>query len=355
MLVYIVLYLLIIFGSYLVYKLSKEKNRKRNVAIVCSTALIAIIALRHPSMGIDLHYGENEGYLFSYGEIAGFSWSEIFSMESYLNYERGYVIFNKLLSLVFTDPQFLLIACALLSMIPLCVFFYKNSLSMRMSLIIYMALPIFTFVFSGLRQAIAIGLCYIALKYAYEKKLLRFIVFIAIAILFHSTSVIFLIAYPLMNIKFKQFHRWLSLGILAIVFIFKNQIYSLAISLFGKSTPPDNNGSYMLFLLLTAIYVFCFIFSDGTRKNEGFLNLLFVACVIQAMGGVQNWVVRAAYYFLPVVAVLIPNVVYRMKHSLERKVMKAVVTVGFSAYGLLVLSTSTLAISNPYHFFWEVI
>lgn len=355
MLIYILLYLLIIFGSYLVYKLSKEKNRKRNVAIVCSTALIAIIALRHPSMGIDLHYGENEGYLFSYGQIANFSWSEIFSMETYLNYERGYVIFNKLLSLFFTNYQFLLIACALLSMIPLCVFFYKNSLSMRMSLIIYMALPIFVFVFSGLRQAIAIGICYIAIKYAYEKKLLKFIIFMAIAIFFHSTSVIFLIAYPLMNIKFKQFHRWLSLGVLAFIFIFKNQIYDFATSLLGKDTPPDNNGAYMFFLLLTAIYVFCFIFSDKTRKNEGFLNLLFVACAIQAMGGVQNWVGRAAYYFVPAAAVLIPNVVYRMKHSFERKVMASVVTVAFVSYGLFVIYSTDWAMAYPYHFFWEVI
>ena len=355
MLIYVLLYLLIIFGSYAVYKISKEKNRKRNVAIFCSSMLVTLIAIRHPSMGIDLHYGEETGYIFSYHEISTFSWSKILSFESYLNYEKGYVIFNKILHTFLPHEQFLLIACALISLIPICVFLYKNSLSMRMSLIVYLALPTFVFVFSGLRQAIAIAICYIALKYAYDKKLIKFILLLSLAILFHKTSALFLIAYPLMNVKFKMFHRWLSLAVLALVFIFKSQIYTFATQLFGKIRVPDNNGSYMLFLLLVAIYVFCFIFTDKTRKNEGFLNLLFVACAIQAMGGVQNTVVRAAYYFMPVTAVLLPNVVMRMKNSFERKTMKACVITAFAVYGLFSICTTDWAMAVPYNFFWEVI
>ncbi len=354
MLTYILLYAWIIFGSVLVYKVSKAKNRKRNVALFCSVAVISIIALRHPSMGLDLQYGENKGYLFSYNEISGFSWSRIFE-QSYLNYEKGYVILNKLLSLVCTSTQFLLITCALLSLIPVFLFFYKNSASFKLSLVIYMALPIFTFVFSGLRQAIAIGICCIALKYANEKKLLKFIVCIAFSMLFHTTSVLFLLAYPLMNIKFKMSHRWLSLVLLVFIFLFKEQIYNFAISLFGKTTKPDNNGSIIFFLVITAIYVFCFIFSDKTRKNEGYLNLLFVACVIQAVGGVQNTVIRAGYYFMPVIAVLIPNVVDRFKNSFERNLIKSGIVVVFAAYGLFALASSEIAMSNPHHFFWEVI
>lgn len=354
MLVYVLLYLLIIFGSVFIHKVSKQKNKNRNVAIFCSVAVIAVIAFRHPSMGVDLNYGGNTGYLFSYHEISGFSWSRIFG-QPYLNYEKGYVVFNKLLSYLFTDVQFLLIACALISLIPVCVFLYKNSSSMVMSLIIYMSLPTFVFVYSGLRQAIAIGICYIAISFAYKKKFLPFLFAVILAVVFHKTSILFLVAFPLMNIKFKQVHRWISLGILAFVFVFRTQIYSIAILLFGKTTKPDNNGAYVFFLALVAVYVVCFIYSDKTRKNEGFLNLLFVACLIQAMGGVQNTVVRAAYYFIPVVAVLIPNVVMRIKDSFERTVISTGAIAAFSVYGFYVIYSTDWAMAYPYHFFWEVI
>ena len=354
MTVYVFLYLLMILGSVFIYKISKAKNKARNVAIFCSIAVISVIAFRHPSMGIDLHYGKNQGYLFSYGEISEFSWTRIFN-QSYLNFERGYVVFNKILSYFFTNVQFLLIACALISLIPICVFLYKNSRFMVMSIIVYMSLPTFVFVYSGLRQAIAIGICYIAISFAYKKKLVLFLLTVVLAISFHKTSILFLVAFPLMNIKFKQIYRWMSLGVLAVVFIFRTQIYMFAISLFGKTTKPDNNGSYMFFLALVVIYILCFIYSDYTRKNEGFLNLLFVACLIQAMGGVQNTVVRAAYYFIPVVAVLIPNVIMRVKNSFERAVIGAGAIAAFSTYGFYVIYSTSWSMSYPYHFFWEVI
>lgn len=354
MLIYVLLYLLIIFGSYVIYKGSKQKNRNRNVAVFCSASIITVLALRHPSMGIDLHYGEQIGYLFSYHDIAEMPWSKVFG-DPYLNYEKGYVIFNKLLHYVFPHEQFLLIACALLSIIPVCVFLYRNSLSMRMSLIIYMALPIFTFVFSGLRQAIAIGIACIAIKLAYERKLLKFVVAVSIALLFHITSIFLLVMYPLMNIKFKMFHRWLSLVLLGGIFVFKAQIFKIGVALIGKNAKPDNNGAVTFFLILTAIYVVCFMFSDRTRKTEGFLNLLFVACAIQAMGGVHNTVGRGAYYFMPVIAVLIPNIVMRIKPAFERKCVKVGVTAVFVSYGLFSLANTYWAMANPYHFFWEVI
>ena len=305
-------------------------------------------------MGIDLHYGEQIGYLFSYHDISNLSWAKIFS-EPYLNYEKGYVIFNKLLHYVFPHEQFLLIACALLALIPVFVFFYKNSASMRMSLIIYMSLPIFVFVFSGLRQAIAIAICCIAIKYAYERKFIKFIIIVSIALLFHTTSILMLVAYPLMNVKFKMIHRWLSLIILAVIFVFKNQIFKIGVAIFGKNAEPDNNGAYMFFLILVAIYILCFIFSDKSRKTEGFLNLLFIACAIQAMSGVYSIVVRGAYYFMPVIAVLIPNIVMRIKPSFERKCVKIGVTVAFVSYGFLTIATTYWAMANPHHFFWEVI
>ena len=54
-----------------------------------------MLALRHQSMGIDLRYTKYFGYLGRFDAIAETSWSDVFDV-SIANYEKGYIIFNKL-------------------------------------------------------------------------------------------------------------------------------------------------------------------------------------------------------------------------------------------------------------------
>ena len=81
MAVYIVFYCLIaLFGVYTFYHRNCPGKRHVWGIILMTLLFTALVALRHPSMGIDLHYGESTGYLASYQEIAKLSFRDLFAL-----------------------------------------------------------------------------------------------------------------------------------------------------------------------------------------------------------------------------------------------------------------------------------
>ena len=79
----------------------------------------------------------------------------------------------------------------------------RYSSNIYISFIASISLGSFSFALSALRQMIAISFIMFAFRYIEEKKILKFILLTLIATLFHSTAIVFLIAYPLYRIKLK--------------------------------------------------------------------------------------------------------------------------------------------------------
>ena len=81
MTVYFIFYVIIIvFGLFV-------GDRRRGLYVGISFLLLfALIALRHPSMGFDLQYGSEKGYLGAYRYFASCSWREIFAREKFDKY-----------------------------------------------------------------------------------------------------------------------------------------------------------------------------------------------------------------------------------------------------------------------------
>ena len=119
MTVYYFVYALIISTSCCLFASKSNLTYKKKIACnVYFSVLVFLFALRHPSMGVDLAYGASYGYLGSFSVISDFSWLEALDL-NVKNYERGYILFNKLLSLISDDQQMLLIGCAFGSILPI--------------------------------------------------------------------------------------------------------------------------------------------------------------------------------------------------------------------------------------------
>ena len=114
-----------------------------------------------------------------------------------MNFERGFIIYNKLVGFLGTDRQMFLFVTAAVSIVPIMYYLSKNSKNMLLSIIIYLGLPVFLLCFSGLRHAIAIGITSLSMIYIKEKSLVKFILLVLLASTFHFTAIVFLIAYPI--------------------------------------------------------------------------------------------------------------------------------------------------------------
>lgn len=329
---------------------SKERFKSVYCAVIFITVLV-ILGLRHTSMGIDL-----PGYLKSFHRLTEYSWQEIFSLKSYLNYEKGYVIFNKVAGLLtFENEQLFLFICAAISTIPVWYIIRKKSDDILLSSIIYLGLPIFILQFSGLRQSIALGLCFLSIEFIEQKKLVRFLCMILLACCFHTTAVIFILAYFVYHIRISDKVRWLSILLFPIVYVIRVPLFLLLSLIFKDNAVITQTNAITMMLVFFMIYIFIIVLCHGNwnEHTNGYMNIFFCACLCMIFSGVYSTSIRIGYYFSFALVLLLPLALRQMTDRRWAFIFRCVVIVCFIWFAFDSITDTYWAMAYPYHVFWE--
>lgn len=305
MIPYYLLYIVLLFLNLLKFHKISDKW------IFYFTPIFLLIALRHPSMGIDLGYFRSYGYLHSFDYISELPLMSVLRMGSFLNYEYGYILFNKLVSIIYPSRQLFLAICAFLSLYPFARLFKHYSNNSFLSFIIFLGLPVFLLTYSGLRQSIAIGLTAYSFPFIYDKKKFKFFLVVIFASFFHFSSILFLSAYPIYHLKLNRSLRFLSVLIIPVFIAFRFPLFNLFSRLLKQNATVDNNASFTLLIVFTLIYILLQFFAYKNNESIGFSNLFYIACLIQALASVNNIIIRVGYYFMPYLCIALPNLIVR--------------------------------------------
>ena len=357
MAVYYWIYLMLFFADTFFGQMHKNDREKQKsfFCIFAFVLLFLLFALRHQSMGIDLGYfGQKLGYLNSFDLLNTYSWKEIFNLDGWLNYEQGYIFLNKLVGTIVNDRQIFLGVCSFISLFPVFLYIRKKSTLPFLSVVIYMGLPVFLMQYSGLRQNIAIAITILSMKFVEEKKILCFLLMVLLASQFHASSVIFLIAYPMYHIKLNSIWKGVFTIIIPVVYLFRFQLFQILSKVFKDEAVTRDTGALTLFLVFVAVYIYLVIFNkDSDEKQNGMINLFYIACVCQAFGGIYDTAMRMGYYFMPYLMIAIPNTITKNKDKQEYQSNYVLVLLAFLVYGLFAIRTSTWSMAYPYYFYWE--
>ena len=188
-------YIYLLLAPYIVhYLVSKFKQKNMIEVTLCTTILVLFIGMRDVSVGHDtIRY-------VSMFQQAGRS-----GLHPLLNIiaEQRAPLFGIFMwicaQLNFSIPMYF-IAVALVHCIPLGILIYKRSSSIPFSYTMYTCLFL-TLQLSGIKNTLATGIMFLCIDAALDKKLKKFIILTVIASLFHITSLIIVLVYPLVNIK----------------------------------------------------------------------------------------------------------------------------------------------------------
>lgn len=337
------------------YVVDDEKKRKTLFCLISGAILICLIGLRHPSMGWDLGYmRKGNGYLESFNVLNTYSLDEVVMMDRYLNYERGYIIFNKLVGMISNNQQFFLFVCAVFSFVPIFFYIKRKSTLPLLSVFILMGLPVFFMLYSGLRQIIAIAITVYSVKYVEKKQIIPFILTVLLASTFHKTALVFLVAYPLYYVRMNDLWKLITVLALPVVFLFKKPLFSILSKVFKDNAVVDDNGAITLFLIFCAVYIYLILLNKKFDESQnGVVNLFYIACVCQAFGGIYQTAMRVGYYFMIYLIVALPNTITQNKNKQEYQTNYLIILIAFLVFGLYSIRTSTWAMAYPYYFFWE--
>lgn len=355
---YIILLTSFLLGGMIFNFSSKQGKAKKRITIWGFFLLFLYGALRSTSVGIDV-----PSYAIAYRSLPNLSFGEIFAA-TYLSVSRDPIFYTclKMLTYLAEDPQFMLVTISLIVAACVSVFIYKYSVNPILSFTMFIGLRYFSFTLSGLRQGIALGIVLLSIKFIKEEKLLKFVLLVCFASLFHLSAIVFLIAYPISKIKrITGFSLLISITIV-LNFVTSNGIVKLMVKLpvinqyegyVYSNEIPSSSGSTILFIYL-CIIAFVFIVRKQFIKNyDGaylIYNLSLVGVAITSLTFDFPNIFRMGYYFIVPIIVLLPAVI---RNSLDTRIQPVVV------YIVILLLAGQFILIGPgagtenYQFFWR--
>lgn len=295
--------LVFIFIIYIVTSQMQDIDRARKLFFVVSCAAVILFqGFRSFNVGTDL-----ASYIPAYSKIGVARMGNL----EYLNYESGYVVFNKILYIVGLDERGFLVAVAAAVQIPIYYTMYRYSEMSLISILWYFAFGNFLMTFSGLRQSIAMSLCFIAYYFIKERKLFFYIALILFAALFHSSALFCLILYPLYYMKLDKRKIFVVFGLLGLVFLFRNQIFSFLSALYyGEAKSTTTTGAYTMFIAYMLLLVVSFFRSEEEYEDYiGLRNVLLVLTMIYSFAPLHDYVTRIGYPLSLYMTIFIPKLI----------------------------------------------
>lgn len=314
--------------------------------------LLGLLALRGLNCGID-----TAQYLRLYLQYGSYNISTLFSIS---NHEIGYKILNKVVDIVFGDYQFLLIISAFLCIYPLWRFFKKETENSLLTISLFLTVSPFVVYFSGIRQAIAMSIGVYAWYAAKNRKILKFVFVVLIAMLFHTSAFALLAVYPLYHAKITKKWLWFVIPMVTAMYFFRKPIFNFALNFLWKDyNITEETGAFMILLLLIIFAIYSYVMVDDKSLDQDTIalrNILLLSIVIQIFAMLHPLSMRMNYYFLIFVPILIPKIANRCKDQYRNisKLSIVVMTVFFMCYFIKDVITDNDPLNVfPYIPFWK--
>lgn len=347
MTIYIANMILLIIYAMLFNNIKSNKVRK-GIYIIAVIQLILILGCRELGK-----VGKDWGYYEKY-----YDWQLNWNFNEILNYERyelGFKVLTKVFSLIINNTQIYVLMIAIISIVPIAYIIYKYSKSPFLSLIIYVALDFYAFIFAGLRQGIAIAIIFYSYKYIIENKTFKYLICIILATLFHSSAIVFLPVYFIRKIKINK-AKIVSFVVLAvIIYVLRNQIFALINTFFYDNYSSTLTDSKNWMMLCIFILMLCYIFYKPLIKNNSNTQKLYIittiGCMCMLFSSIASDTLRIANYFYIFIILLVPEVLFCLKDRFTKNILTITSTIVLGAIFVYLLNIDSYNIV-PYRLFF---
>lgn len=335
--------------------MSKVNTQNRLLKLLLVIIPPVLLATFRYNIGYD--YGS---YIWAYNNALDMTY------ESFLaGYEAGdpiaYYLITKIAT-VFNSEQAYLMILAILSLIPGVSYILREWDDMDtqpMIIFIYMFSP-FIFSLSACKQGIALSILMFSLKYVYDRKPIKFAFCVAVAFLFHSTAIVFLLVYFFLNNKGDLSMLKKVLIVVGCLFVIMNLQWVLGNVMGGRyetyvlDSVEGRNRTFWLYTFITFIFLlFRTKLIAIDKRNELLIMMMVVGAICQYLGFTNAFAKRIGEYFLMAQVFLIPQCIYLFTEN-SKKLANLLIVVYIVAIFLIANPTAASGMGFvPYRFkFW---
>lgn len=324
---------------------------------VVFVSLVLIAGLRDPELGLN---DFTHGYLWGWRLVQEAPFSTVFvdsgSIANSLK-DPGFAVVLKLLSLVSTNEFFFQFAISIPYYLSLCWFISKYSKNPWLSYIVAATLHYFTLPYYLLRPMMALTFIFIATDALIQGKTIKSLLFAAISVTMHFSSILFFVVYLVKGIKtWKPFP--LVIAIALFLGLFGKEIVFPFLNLFvGRSDrfavylSVESTGGLYRFLIALLFLVVALLRFKALKKRKAdalFINMSMVSAVLMALCPLVSDFWRIALLFECSNCILFANTLELFSPK-EKFVLTAASVTVFVLYIAFFLYPETNV--SPYRFF----
>lgn len=180
--------------------------------------------------------------------------------------------------------------------------------------------------FNIMRQGLAISIVIYAFTYIVEKKIVKYILTVLLAILCHKTAIIILPVYFIYDNK-RSVKKQMLICILFLLLVinFENIFtYITNISMFEKYSSYNmhinsNNKTVILNIIISSIYIINFKkLIEKNNDNKFYVTLYVIGCILTVLGYKSPYLKRIADYFLVSSIYLTPELILAQNNIKDR-------------------------------------
>lgn len=296
----------------------KEKNR---IFLFSLLPVFILIAFKSNVVGTDTF-----GYMRSYDTLVQYKTLDSLDEFGYENVEIGYKYLILFLSKILPHSQFLLIFVGIIVCSSLNFFIKRTAHNRSFALFIFVTLGYFQFVMTGIRQTLAMSIVLFGYKFIKERKLIKFILLIAFASLFHKSSLVFIPVFYIANMELtRKKISLMFIGIFALLLVADKLLLSVADAMDYNYGIEQTGNGYAFFLIVLLITLLSLskrkqlvAFND---KNISIISVNFVSLALWGVRLISRTVERVSLYFMPYTYVVLEEYVSSRPKNVRKQYM----------------------------------
>lgn len=250
---------------------------------------------------------------------------DINSFELTGNREFGYQLLEYTLLRLNAEYFWLLFLTSIIVVYCYLTIIKKYSVNYIFSVFLFITLGVYTFFFNGLRQGLAMAIFALAVPYLLEKRLVPYLIIIAIASLFHGTALFMIPFYFLVNLRVKPIYKILATFVGS---LFVSRFLIIYISSSNEryesyGTLDQEGGGYLTLgfytLIMIILYMIIRIYNITDRKFIQLFTFYAIGVVfiipIAMLGSNPSGPQRLLTYFTWTLILILPIIFKRINNN----------------------------------------
>lgn len=325
-----------IFAFGILFLRKEVKNGKKYFLITSGFILFLYAALRAHTLQPDI-----QRYVQVYESYAKCSFLEIIEIFNPDIKDPTYYFSGWVFSRIFSNGQWWLAFIGAVYVLVIAVLIYRESKSPLLSIVAFLSLAHFDFTLNCLRQSLAMSITTLAFFSLKDRKPWKFLFLVIMASLFHRSALIFLMVYPVANMKL----GWKHIIVAALVFILFFVAQGTVRNLMGKFLADTQYEGYIDsettltfsgFIIQGAIFAFCLMYyptvSRQYEKANVLYNLVFIGLMFQVFSSMVAEFFRVSRYFSVFSVILIPLAISAESNKKLRVIESIIIPLIFIVY-----------------------